>query len=652
MTLTPNTRSTLVEALQAPSSYKLDAAVATTYSLDLVALLLATLSFDQMDGMDEGAISRMDPIRRLEAARRYGEATTVFSQAGAIHQPSNYYPPFVFVEDTIVEVAPPPGSHLFHPRMWVLRFRPESHSDASTNYLHRVMVLSRNLTMDNSWDTILVLDEDPEGTIEAAPVADFIRSLPRLAVRRITDEHAERVADVAQTLRPVRLSAPPPYTGGYLKGIGLDKRTFWPFPTAARRVLAISPFLTDSPVRKLERLPAVGTKNARILVSRAESLDALDPKCLGRFATKTLIDDLPVGDQTLEGQVPLSEATELALKEHHGLHAKTYIVDLNPLRNKPDTSITVTGSANLTSPRWGNSVEFVAVLEGPTVETGVVATYHGTRYRGGDGLEPIAGAEGLSALLVDHRVSQQVPLPGSVDLTRAMEQYHRDLAQALPKLNVIADVDDPIEPAEVPTVRLDWSFEKSLPRAPEGSRTTMWLLSAKPATMVEGVPARGTWRVSRESITPFIAIETRISAGGGEMREEVTRRCLLKASLTGDTDWRRKEQMFDVLKSIEDILRYMMFVLGEPTGDASRLNGNAGELGVETGQGGAGLAPIIFERLVRATGRDSDALGRIAELLKDLADHPNLDAVDLRDFYALWDAVWVVHKEVVADEDH
>ncbi len=652
MTLTPNSRSTLVEALQSPSGYKLDAAIATTYSLDLVALLLADLSFGDMDGMEEASIGRMDPIRRLEAARRYGESTTVFTQAGAIHVPINFYPPFAFIEDSVVEVAPPSHSRLFHPKVWVLRFRQELRSGA--DYLHRVLILSRNLTMDNSWDTILMLDEGVKGEIEAAPAADFIRSLPKLSLRPISSEHSRRIADVARTLHPVRLSAPPPYTGGYLRGIGLDKKTFWPFPTSARRVLAISPFLTDPAVQKLERLPKESTKNARILVSRPESFDSLSPKSIGRFATKVLIDDVPTDGGTLEDEEALSDVAELTLKDHNGLHAKTYIVDLDSRRDRPDMSRTVTGSANLTASRWGNSVEFVAVLDGRTAETGVHATYFGSRYRGGDGLEPKEGAEGLSRLLIDHQVGGWEASIEDAKLTRLLEKYHRELAEALLKLRVTTEGTGAVALAsdDPQRLRIDWSFEESLPQAPPRSRTTMWLVSAKPSTLTEGVPARGSWKVARESVTPFVAVETRVYAGTGETRREDTRRCVLKAELTGDIGWRKNEQIFDVLRSREDILRYLMLLLGEPIEDQVDPLARTEEAGGPTGRQSLGWAPVIFERLVRAAGRDGDALGRIAELLKDLEDHPNRDAIDLGDLHALWEAVWVVHKEVVASGDN
>ncbi len=113
MTLTPETRVLLTDALRPPAGYRVEIAVGTTYSLNLTALLLAPLSFALFDQANSDEIGAVDPIRLLEAVRRYAEHTTVFCQAGGIHVPSNYRSILTFVEDSVLEVMPPPrGSDL------------------------------------------------------------------------------------------------------------------------------------------------------------------------------------------------------------------------------------------------------------------------------------------------------------------------------------------------------------------------------------------------------------------------------------------------------------------------------------------------------------------------------------------------------------
>src|SRR4051795_9479339 len=130
--LQPDARHLLTDALRPPTGWRLDAAVATTYTLDLTSLLLAPLSMAAYDHAEEG-IEGAAPHELLEAIRRYAERTTVFCQAGGIHVPSTYRKLTVFAEDSVVEVAPPPG-RVFHPKVWLLRF-----TNPAGEYTHRLL---------------------------------------------------------------------------------------------------------------------------------------------------------------------------------------------------------------------------------------------------------------------------------------------------------------------------------------------------------------------------------------------------------------------------------------------------------------------------------------------------------------------------------
>ena len=166
MTLTPETRVLLTDALRPPAGYRVETAVGTTYSLNLTALLLAPLSFALFDQGNAEEIGAVDPIRLLEAVRRYADHTTVFCQAGGIHLPSNYRSILTFVEDSVHEVMSFHEGAIFHPKIWAIRF-----IDQGGNRIHRVIILSRNMTLDRSWDTALVGTRDRAGAACPAPRA-------------------------------------------------------------------------------------------------------------------------------------------------------------------------------------------------------------------------------------------------------------------------------------------------------------------------------------------------------------------------------------------------------------------------------------------------------------------------------------------------
>ena len=205
MTLTPETRVLLTDALRPPAGYRVEAAVGTTYSLNLTALLLAPLSFALFDQGNADEIGAVDPIRLLEAVRRYADHTTVFCQAGGIHVPAAYRSILTFVEDSVHEVMSFHKEAIFHPKVWAIRF-----TDQGENRIHRVIILSRNMTLDRSWDTALVLDEEQDGAIDAAPAADFVRRLPTLALPGLSAGRAAEIEELAVVAehRPARCTEP------------------------------------------------------------------------------------------------------------------------------------------------------------------------------------------------------------------------------------------------------------------------------------------------------------------------------------------------------------------------------------------------------------------------------------------------------------
>lgn len=614
MTLAPESRVLLTDALRPPAGYRLDVAVGTTYSLNLSALLLAPLSFALFEMDDAEDIEKVHPVRLLEAARRYAEHTTVFCQAGGIHVPTNYRSILTFVEDSVLEVMAPHDGAIFHPKIWALRF-----VDDAGEHLHRVVILSRNMTLDRSWDTALVLDQDDEGSLAAAPAADFVRALPNLAVRTVTKTRAAEIEDLASTLTAVHLMPPGPFTGGELLPIGLTDARIWPFPATAEKVLAISPFVTRPALRALARV-----SSNRVLLSRAESLDLVGSRALEGWDVNVLQRpaEIVLGEEDDSAGAGPTDGVDTRRpdgfrEEHDGLHAKTFVLDLGHRE-----SMMVTGSANLTGETWGTGVEFDAVLTGPTPTCGVDAALEGS-----------PGAPGLRQLLQPYEARTADGVDDTAIATSyVLEEFHQRLAAGQPTMYVAAVGDDTVDaallfelPAEVPGI------------------TSVWPISLPQGGHARPLDARITWRMSAKSVTPFVGVETTY----GEGDAAVTRRCVLKATLMGAVDDRRSDAVFDILQSKDDVLQYLMFLLGDPS--VVDLPSGSGER--EPGSwafgsaGSNGAAAALFEPLVRAVGRDEDALARVASLVAELRDNEKGDALVPDDFDELWDVVWTVHQE-------
>ena len=84
--LDPSARHVYLDALRPPPDFQLDRAVATTFSLDLLTLLAAPLSFALFE-CDHAEQALANPIAVLEALRRATGKFTVFCQRGRISVP-------------------------------------------------------------------------------------------------------------------------------------------------------------------------------------------------------------------------------------------------------------------------------------------------------------------------------------------------------------------------------------------------------------------------------------------------------------------------------------------------------------------------------------------------------------------------------------
>ncbi|WP_062287469.1 phospholipase D family protein [Demequina phytophila] len=604
MTLAPETRVLLTDALRPPAGFALDIAVGTTYSLNLTSLLMAPLSFAMQERTADANGDATDPIALLEAVRRHADRTTVFCQAGGIDVPPAYRSLVTFVEDSVVEVVAPTDGAIFHPKVWALRFREEC-----GGLRHRAVVLSRNLTQDRSWDTALVLDEDPAGAIAALPLAEFVGSLPGLALRPLGPARMQDIAELSASLASVAFAPPSGFDGGAMVPIGLDGRDVWPFPDDAHRLLAISPFLTRG---GLDALASISRE--RTLVSRQETLELMGSRALDGWHANVLqrIAEADPGEDIGEAARAVSEL----VGTHEGVHAKTYVLDL-----KGSRSMVVTGSANLTSSRWGRNVEFDVVLTGRTRDCGVKSVLDGT-----------VDAPGLTRMLeaVDIADADGIDDP-SIAVTYAIEAFQRAVAERGITATVPTTDGDTVDLA----VRMRWP-------EPVVGETRVWPISLGRDAHAAGMAADMTWRLARANVTPFIAVET--SAGEGDAR--VTRRCVVKAELTGDVGDRRREAMGSVLRTPQDVLRYLVFLLGDPAYDAllADLAGAGGESRWGDAPAGENLDIALFEPMVRATGRDEGALARIASAVEEIQQMDRGPGLP-EGFEELWAVVWAVHQE-------
>jgi len=616
--LSPHDRSSLFAGLRPPPGFVLDAAVGTSFTLDLEALLTAPIAFalfEDQDATSDG--SGIEPVGLLESIRRYAGRITMFCQAGQIALPSHHRAIFAWLEENVVEAIAPRAGFLFHPKVWLARYR-EAGSDRR---LLRVLCATRNLTFDTSWDTLLLLEseayEERGRTVrEHADLAAFFRGLPSLGLRPLPPERRATIEDLAADLGAVRLLAPPPFEAVSFHVLGADRRaTRSCFPEGSTRAVVVSPFLSDE---FLERFTA--DHDLAVLVSREESLDRIRPELLRRVGR------LAVLNSAVELAVPESEADTTASaagdpgRSFGGLHAKLFVFDAG------DRAVVLTGSANATGAAFSGNVEVVAELRGPAA-AGIAAL-----------LADTPGEVGLDDLLVDYTplASPVEPTPQQ-ELERRLDGFRRALAGCSYQAKVEEDGDH---------YRLRIAGDQPVPPADAGDDLAirLWPItlaedqSASP--LVPGELPAAEFAVTLQGITAFFGVRLTARSGTGR----ATTSFLVHAALDGAPEDRHSRLLAVLLSDPDRLLRYLVLLLADSEQLAGDVATGGGAPWVGRWAGAAWDAVPLLELLVRAVDRFPDRLDHIDRLLQDLGVQREAILPDQWD--SIWAPIWAFRQAV------
>lgn len=614
--LEPDRRELLLDALRPPAGYRLDIAVGTTYTLDLQALLLAPLAFAFFESASaEGdQTAGSDPIALLAALRDAAERMHIFCQAGRIGVPREYRRVMALVEGAVHAVTAPTPGGIFHPKVWTLRFAAPH---APPRY--RLVSLSRNLTFDRSWDTLVRLEGIVTDSGEtSAALAAFVRALPELAVRPLHPHAQSDVEALADELGTVAWEAPQPFHSVRLHPLGLGGSTM-PFASRTDRLLAISPFLGPGALAQL-----APKAQERILVSRPESLDALGSDALAAY-TQTYVLAAPAEGNEPEDAQGIGVAggeTPVALS---GLHAKAYVCDAGRQAR------VLTGSANATDAALHGNVEFLVELEGPKKQCGVDAV-----------MKPGLGQAGFGDLLERYEVRHPEPLePDDHELLQLdLERYATALAAEEFRAHVESEAGPDVYSL---TLRGEASIA-------EGARVRVRPLTTKAASAVplentaEGTLARFE-DVSFHAITSFFVLDLTLTRGA--LSESTA--FVVDAELIGAPDDRLSRLLTIELGTRRSVVRYLLLLLaigGVDADSALELAAARERTGAEDGSGGIGLP--LLESLVRALSDAPDKLDAIDRLIVDLERSAEGRRLLPDDFINIWEAFRTVRREALS----
>lgn len=613
--LNPQDRHVYLDALKPPVGYAFDRAVGTTFSLDLTTLLSVPLGFALLDWENQAGRLLLDPVALLHSLRKYADRITVFCQAGRIAVPAKQHPLFAHLERMVIEVHAPNESGVFHPKVWLLRFVA-----ADQPVLYRLLCMSRNLTPDRSWDTLLTLEGELSDRERAYsrnhPVGDFVGALSSLARHEVPVSVHEALARMSEEIRRVKFAAPDPFEGDItFWSLGLQGSQRLPFRERIDRLLIVSPFVSDG------LLTRVVKSGSNILVSRSESLEATDPEVLRRFSEVYVLDDGALEEDTDE-DAELSaggEETAQADGDVRGLHAKLFISDGGW------SSSVWTGSANATNAGFLNNVEFLVQLRGKKSKVGI------DTFMGGEN-----NAVGFRNLLKSFVVGEKKKFDPEQKANEERVEFAR---RVLSRAKLILSVEKSPEGASHTLVLHSSGLDTLQLGEIRGSCWPVTLnpsFSAKLETLIQG--GRVVFQnLTVHALTSFIGFE--ITAGEGNKRAMA--RFVLHLPLQGVPDDRMDAVLRLILRDRAQLLRYLLFLLARDE-DAAAAGASLllGRNGTSEGSQGSFDAIPLFEEMIRALARAPEKLDAVWRLAEDLRKTPEGASLLPEGFDEVWKPIW------------
>jgi len=612
--LDPENRVLYGDSLQPPAGYAFDAAVATTFSFDFETALTVPVSLALFAAENRDEIL-LQPLALLEGAERIAGRLVIFTDADHILGQSQAQSRLCsLLEKMIVEVGAP-GKGAFHPKMWALRFNPLKAEDPVRL---RLLVMSRNLTRDRSWDISLCLDGVIGSRPRSAnrPLVDFVKALPNLANAGISDGAREMTLQIAENLRFADWEVPYPFESVTFAVNGLGGKAWRPAPCAKLGV--ISPFCDDAALGMLAELPAA---ERPVIIGRSDQLAVISQEILDRFECVAVLDEMATNE----------DGEEVPAETLQGLHAKAFISEVGR-----KTIITI-GSGNATRPALlsGANVELFATLSGKRSDVGSVSE--------------IMGSDGFGRLTRPFVSGEIAPVDPE---TRAAEACLRDARRSLCRDSLRLRCD---------RIEADQASD---------ALWRVWLEPVKELPLL-GVGALAVWPITRGEdhsrdildavrqgtpvdlgTMPLIDLTRFFGCRLSDVTEKASALFSIGLVIEGLPTERHAAILRWVIGSRDAFFRYLRLLLsevGDPFGAAVATRNAAGH-----GKWGASVddAPLL-EEMVRAFCRGGERLQSIERLVGRLESDDGSGKNPIpEDFRILWESFRTALKnEGAADGD-
>lgn len=352
------------QILMPPDGFWLDAAVGTTYSLDLETLTAVAICLGISEDTDSGLAQ--NPISMLHALQKVSDKILLFCEAGQIKMPGNPSALSLLLEKIVIPVALTKDRKTgfypaFHPKTWTL-----SYVNDKGEHRYRYVVMSRNLTFDRSWDISfamdgMVKDEQDEKTV---PIIHFLEYL-RLHIHNTQQNASGKRAILRKLIKELQnvsfsleskefgedFEVLPMGIGEYGYDMGQDSLFCdekYTADSTFHELVVMSPFLSGSVIEFFNQDYHSLTDCKRTLITRRSELQKLKSDQVDHFDVYVLRDEMVDGEDYLS-----DENTE---KSREDIHAKIF------LRRKNSDVDLYLGSMNASHAALHKNVEMMIHL--------------------------------------------------------------------------------------------------------------------------------------------------------------------------------------------------------------------------------------------------------------------------------------------------
>lgn len=581
--LAPDDRTTFIEQIRPTADAELTHLIGTTFTLDLVSALVPPLAVSGSSGL-----SSSDPLEIVAALRTTVDTIDVFHQVGQIVVPQTPSRILTLLEPSLHGVRHRPGL-LFHPKIWLARYQLD---DDTITY--RLIVLTRNLTQDKSWDIAVVLDGFTTTHPSAAnrPLSKLIDYLPTTAVVPLPETRRRRLAALSAEIRYAEWTPPDGATEVAFHVFGVPHLPARP-DFSGRKHLIVSPFLGPNGVHKVTS-EAAGEVS---IVSTQEAFDQIDDAAVLTGVNRYIL--APAAG------IPADDDTAATTSILRGLHAKLYCVQ----RNR--RSHVFIGSANATDAAFRGNVEILVELQGGR----------------SIGVDQLLSDASLGQIIVPYDESATSTPDDQEEVQRRLDAYIRHVAAVALTVRM-ARGDD--------TCQMHVTSPTALPSS-EGVRLTMAPLTRP--ELAQHVASDAPVSVVFDEL-PLVDMTALLIVRASDQVQGVHSSTVVKAKVINDLPGRVSAVIGNEIKTPEALIRLLRLLLAFGEESVEDLPAWAQPIGTGGAAARRYMASGLFEMLVRTAARRPDALDNVRRIVEDLITAGDPDHLLPEGFSQMWSAVY------------